>query len=67
MAAFGLHEWEQTRQPTFPSRLPLLQLDHVFCARFASGGAGRAAWSDLGRMSDHLPLIAEFEFAQGMA
>ena len=45
---------------TFPSRLPLVQLDHVFARGLEPLGAqvprGRI-WS---RMSDHLPLIADF-------
>jgi endonuclease/exonuclease/phosphatase family metal-dependent hydrolase len=48
------------RTPTFPSRLPLVQLDHVF-ARHAHATASHvprgAIWS---RMSDHLPLIVDF-------
>jgi endonuclease/exonuclease/phosphatase family metal-dependent hydrolase len=48
------------RTPTFPSRLPLVQLDHVF-ARHARPTASHvprgAIWS---RMSDHLPLIVDF-------
>lgn len=46
--------------PTFPARLPLLALDHVFARGLqllrTSVPQGRAWW----RMSDHLPLIAEF-------
>jgi endonuclease/exonuclease/phosphatase family metal-dependent hydrolase len=45
---------------TFPSRLPLVQLDHVF-ARHAHSSKSHvprgAIWS---RMSDHLPLIVDF-------
>jgi endonuclease/exonuclease/phosphatase family metal-dependent hydrolase len=48
------------RTPTFPSRLPLVQLDHVF-ARHAQPTASHvprgAIWA---RMSDHLPLIVDF-------
>jgi endonuclease/exonuclease/phosphatase family metal-dependent hydrolase len=48
------------RTPTFPSRLPLVQLDHVF-ARHAKPTASHvprgAIWA---RMSDHLPLIVDF-------
>jgi endonuclease/exonuclease/phosphatase family metal-dependent hydrolase len=48
------------RSPTFPSRLPLVQLDHVF-ARDAHAVARHvprgAVWA---RMSDHLPLIMDF-------
>jgi len=46
---------------TFPSRLPLMQLDHVFARGMKPLSLrvpdGRI-WS---RMSDHLPLIAEFD------
>jgi endonuclease/exonuclease/phosphatase family metal-dependent hydrolase len=48
------------RYATFPSRLPLVQLDHVF-ARYAKAGTSHvprgAIWS---RMSDHLPLMVDF-------
>jgi len=60
MADVGLQCLAGKRQATFPSRLPLLQLDHIFARGLrpltVSVPGGRA-WS---RMSDHLPLIAEF-------
>lgn len=50
---------EYERHPTFPSRLPLVQLDHVF-ARHAKPLASHvprgAVWA---RMSDHLPLLVD--------
>jgi endonuclease/exonuclease/phosphatase family metal-dependent hydrolase len=56
----GLITHKQGRHPTFPSRLPLVQLDHVFARGLDPVGVtvpqGRTWW----RMSDHLPLIAEF-------
>ncbi len=56
----GLVTYKQGRHPTFPSRLPLVQLDHVFARGLDPVGVtvpqGRTWW----RMSDHLPLIAEF-------
>jgi endonuclease/exonuclease/phosphatase family metal-dependent hydrolase len=59
-ATIGLHAWAGRPQATFPSRLPLAQLDHVFARGLRpvsiSVPTGRAWW----RMSDHLPLIAEF-------
>jgi len=62
-AEAGLYDWRGLAQPTFPSRLPLAQLDHVFArglqAVSMSVPSGRAWW----RMSDHLPLMAEFGFA----
>ena len=59
-AGAGLHAWPGPPQPTFPSRMPLAQLDHVFARGLRPLGLstpqGRVWW----RMSDHLPLIAEF-------
>ncbi len=68
-SAFG-----QTTQPkpllhalsghaTFPSRLPLVQLDHVFArhAKMISSYVPQGkAWA---RMSDHLPLVVEIELS----
>ncbi len=60
LATVGLHAFKGTRQPTFPARLPLVQLDHVFARGLQPLGLhvprGRIWW----RMSDHLPLIADF-------
>ena len=60
MATIGLVAFNGTRQATFPSRLPLVQLDHVFARGLQPISLqvprGRIWW----RMSDHLPLIAEF-------
>lgn len=49
------------RAPTFPSRVPVLALDRVYtrglrCQNIMVPRGG--AWA---RMSDHLPLVAEFE------
>jgi endonuclease/exonuclease/phosphatase family metal-dependent hydrolase len=47
--------------PTFPSRLPMLALDHVFVSRTVQVQAVRAITAPLARMgSDHLPLIVDF-------
>lgn len=58
----GLIEFEASRHPTFPSRLPLAQLDHIYVRGLVPVSAhvphGRA-WA---RMSDHLPLITDFRF-----
>ena len=60
MAYFGLLAFDGQRHPTFPARMPLAQLDYVFARGLTPVGVqvprGRAWW----RMSDHLPLIAEF-------
>ena len=46
---------------TFPARLPLVQLDHIYVRGLTPLSLkvprGRIWW----RMSDHLPLIAEFQ------
>jgi endonuclease/exonuclease/phosphatase family metal-dependent hydrolase len=56
----ALHTLEGPRTFTYPSRLPLAQLDHIYARGMQplslAAPRGRA-WS---RMSDHLPLIAEF-------
>lgn len=60
MAALGLRTFDSLRLPTFPARLPLLHLDRIYVRGLEPVWAhvphGKA-WS---RMSDHLPLIAEF-------
>ncbi len=61
MAEMGLLVFDGPLQPTFPSRLPLAQLDQVFVRGMVPLGLevprGRIWW----RMSDHLPLVAEFD------
>jgi endonuclease/exonuclease/phosphatase family metal-dependent hydrolase len=46
---------------TYPSRLPITQLDFVYARGIKPTGIaiprGRIWW----RMSDHLPLVAEFK------
>ena len=57
----SLHSFEGPRTYTYPSRLPVAQLDHIYARGMQplslAAPRGRA-WS---RMSDHLPLIAEFK------
>lgn len=60
MNAMGLHDLLGPRSWTYPSRLPVTQLDFVYgrhleplCCTVPRG----PVWA---RMSDHLPLIAEF-------
>ena len=59
-ASMGLKTFEPGANPTFPARLPLVQLDYVYTRGLQPLQVhvlrGRAWW----RMSDHLPLIAEF-------
>jgi endonuclease/exonuclease/phosphatase family metal-dependent hydrolase len=58
--AMGLKDHADPRIATFPSRLPLAQLDYVYCRGMeplrCEVPRGRVWW----RMSDHLPLIADF-------
>ena len=60
LAHAGLREFAGKRTPTYPSRLPLTQLDHVY----ARGLKPVSTMVPQGRiwrqMSDHLPLVAEF-------
>lgn len=62
MAGASLIEWTQPRAWTYPSRLPIVQLDHVYARGLRPTGVlvphGRI-WR---QMSDHLPLVAEFHF-----
>jgi endonuclease/exonuclease/phosphatase family metal-dependent hydrolase len=61
MNAIGLKDFLGERALTYPSRLPLAQLDFVYARGLKPVGLeiprGRIWW----RMSDHLPLIAEFK------
>ena len=61
MNALGLRDFIGERALTYPSRLPLAQLDYVYSRGLKPVGLlvprGRIWW----RMSDHLPLIAEFK------
>lgn len=61
LAGFGLFEYDEAHQSfTYPARLPMVQLDHVYVRGLMPLSLhvprGRIWW----RMSDHLPLIAEF-------
>ena len=62
LTGFGLHEFDAApRALTYPARLPVAQLDHVYVRGLTPLSLhvprGRIWW----RMSDHLPLIAEFQ------
>ncbi len=61
MNALGFRDFIGERIATFPARLPLAQLDFVYSRGLKPVGIevpkGRIWW----RMSDHLPLIAEFK------
>jgi endonuclease/exonuclease/phosphatase family metal-dependent hydrolase len=61
MNTLGFKDFLGERALTYPSRLPLAQLDYVYGRGLKPTGLeiprGRIWW----RMSDHLPLIAEFK------
>ncbi|MCW5220546.1 endonuclease/exonuclease/phosphatase family protein [Verminephrobacter aporrectodeae] len=62
LAGFALFECDAPQAFTYPARLPLARLDHVYARGLTPLSlhvpCGRVWW----RMSDHLPLIAEFRF-----
>ncbi|HEX5805184.1 MAG TPA: endonuclease/exonuclease/phosphatase family protein [Macromonas sp.] len=62
LSRFGLRTFEDIRLATYPARVPLLSLDRIYVRGLRTVSAhvphGRA-W---GRMSDHLPLVAELAF-----
>jgi len=45
---------------TFPSKLPLLELDYVYAKGLVSTSAYVPSGGHWGRLSDHLPLVVEF-------
>lgn len=50
--------------PTFPSRLPMLAIDHVFLDGAVRAVRAETVSGPLARVaSDHLPLVVDFEFA----
>ena len=59
----GLLAFTQQKAPTFPSRLPVVQLDHVYARGLVPVGLHVPRGRIWGQMSDHLPLIADFELA----
>jgi endonuclease/exonuclease/phosphatase family metal-dependent hydrolase len=60
MAAFELHSHRAQPVPTFPSRLPLVQLDHVYARGLTAVRSFTPRGPIWGRMSDHLPLLVDF-------
>ena len=57
--AEGLHALRG--HATFPSRLPLVQLDHVFVRHGSVISSHVPQGKDWAKMSDHLPLIVELD------
>ncbi len=63
LAKAGLAAFTQQRAATFPSRLPVVQLDHVYARGLTPVGLHVPRGRIWGQMSDHLPLIADFDLA----
>ena len=60
MGRFGLRDHFEEKARTYPSRLPLTQLDYVYSRGLRPVGVEIPRGRVWGRMSDHLPLIATF-------
>jgi len=60
MNSVGLHDFVQPKAATYPSRLPLTQLDYVYARGLKPLGVEIPRGRVWGQMSDHLPLIASF-------
>ena len=61
MGMAGLVSFNQQKAPTFPSRLPVVQLDYVYARGLTPLSLTVPRGRIWARMSDHLPLIAEFD------
>jgi endonuclease/exonuclease/phosphatase family metal-dependent hydrolase len=62
--AHALRPGGAPRVRTFPSRMPLLRIDHLFVSAGVRVTSMRAAATPLARLaSDHLPLVADVELA----
>ena len=60
LSAIDLVAFQEARYPTYPSRMPLVQLDYVYARGLAPVKVHVPSGPIWGQMSDHLPLIAEF-------
>jgi endonuclease/exonuclease/phosphatase family metal-dependent hydrolase len=61
MLAQQLKEWQAPKQWTYPSRLPIVQLDHVYAKGLTPVSQMVLHGKIWRRMSDHLPLVAQFD------
>ena len=61
MQQAGLEAMQKNGCATFPSRLPLFQLDHIYARGMRPVSLTVLRGGQWAQMSDHLPLIAEFE------
>jgi endonuclease/exonuclease/phosphatase family metal-dependent hydrolase len=60
MESLGLRDCVEEKAATYPSRLPLAQLDYVYARGLKPVGVDIPRGRVWGQMSDHLPLIATF-------
>jgi len=58
LAATGLKNANGQGQPSYPSRFPVRQLDYIFCS---AGIKVTGFQAPAVRLSDHMPLICDFE------
>jgi len=65
MNAMGLYDLHGQRSWTFPSRLPVTQLDFVYGRHLEPLNCTVPRGPSWARMSDHLPLIADFALSAG--
>jgi endonuclease/exonuclease/phosphatase family metal-dependent hydrolase len=56
-----LNEFNGAKHPTYPSRLPIAQLDHVYAKGLTPVSQMVPHGKIWRRMSDHLPLVAQFD------
>jgi len=63
MASVGLRTNHGAPALTYPSRLPLVQLDHVYARGLHIVDTQVPKGGIWGRMSDHLPLLVELAWA----
>lgn len=61
MRTKNLMECEGAKHPTYPSRLPIVQLDHVYAKGLSPVSQMVPHGKIWSRMSDHLPLVAQFD------
>jgi len=61
MREHDLKECESSKYYTYPSRLPIVQLDHVYAKGLIPVNQTVPSGKIWRRMSDHLPLVAHFE------
>ena len=61
LGASALRGFDVGRALTYPSRFPVAQLDHIYSRNLQPLSLHAPRGRIWGRMSDHLPLIAEFQ------